>query len=50
MEMVRNPSVMQEMMRSHDRALSNLEVMNHTTKSSLYFEMPIKNQGTSWAF
>ncbi|PFX34789.1 Ubiquilin-1 [Stylophora pistillata] len=25
MEMVRNPSVMQEMMRTHDRALSNLE-------------------------
>lgn len=27
MEMVRNPSVMQEMMRTHDRALSNLEVV-----------------------
>ena len=26
MEMVRNPSLMQEMMRTHDRALSNLEV------------------------
>ena len=26
MEMMRNPSLMQEMMRTHDRALSNLEV------------------------
>ena len=26
MEMIRNPSLMQEMMRTHDRALSNLEV------------------------
>jgi len=45
MEMVRNPSVMQEMMRTHDRALSNLEVPYHTTKVPIILNLPPENQG-----
>jgi len=34
MEFARNPNAMQELMRNHDRALSNLEVRNTITKKT----------------
>ena len=34
MEFARNPTALQEMMRNHDRALSNLEVIRRRTPLS----------------
>ena len=51
MEMVRNPSVMQEMMRTHDRALSNLEVTYHTAvKVPFILKCLLKIKASSWVF
>ena len=37
MEYARNPSALQELMRNHDRALSNLEVLTLGSDVLLYY-------------
>ena len=37
MEMVRNPTMFQEMMRNHDRAIRNLQVFTSIEKTFEYF-------------